>query len=728
MHTIVIHLYENLDEWHLIEPLFYKVQHQMELSFFYEKNVGEVIDYKKLFIQISETLQYRDINEWQLLVIMHIPQYEKSYGRLSTYLHDFKSELITPLKENGHEAQNEIILLIDSLSKNNDFSPREDSITNTWWQIDNFGYLKNSSFDHNKLAVPHVFTNEEINMIDFEWGSKINLHEAGVINAPQRSFLEELHRRVTRVERLFDKMIEQKLKEVETKLPPFQNDLVTTHELNEISSSFSKQLLQAIRPPLSEGLANFKPSNILKDILQNTLSLNWYKKNFLVFRLEVSSKSLKHRIEDLMNMALLVNVFVSKPELLSRFSRGSFHDIYLKVDKKNVQEMLIQYETCLNIAEQSLQNKLLERQHIFIQKFDEIKAFPHTISSLENSAIEEPNAILSKKSPITFLYDWEHYITKVNENLKSREAEIHQRVKEGIRKLSIQKRESLLSFSEAQAEITDYISKVENQISKTILELDTISPQRKSPIDTWKSYSTSTIDKLKLYLKQLPSSSSWWFSYLAISLIIIVPFLTSFHNQLTTGNTTTIITYGSFLIFLLTITLVIVVVTDRSIQRPIVELISTTKNTKNECVQYQQKMLYSYNEYLNKVYLLFTIRRQYRHLQDSFKKIKEENVAYRYHQTKIEEHKRINNRLMALVSQRQSGDRRRCEAFFEQKFKLDGSILDNPIYSPLEFQFNAARGDQSLKLNIGNSVDSITNFNVNPLTEIQFSIDKVYRL
>jgi hypothetical protein len=726
MHTIVIHLYENMDDWHLIEPMFYKVQSNMQLSFFYGENKGSFISCDKLLVQVSEYLQYKDIDQWQLLIITQIPEYKKSFGRLSSYLHEFKEQLINPLKETGHEPQNEIIIVLDSMNKNNDQSPKDDPITNIWWQLDIHGYLKHPFPSANNVPVKHIFSQRELEEIDEAWGSTINLHDAGIINSPNKEFMSQLKRRVTNTQNIFLEKLHDKLQHSSNKSLEFQYDLITERTLQLIKESFLTQIEKSIQPPLNESLATFKPSSLLLDILQNTISLSWYKNSFQIFRFDISNKSLRQRHNDLLKLSLLINLITVNSNLLSRFSRGSIHDVSLVVDKERIQNLIINYGTCLDIAEQAIKDQLLDRQNIFINKFNSPDSFPHSISSLAKSEIEEPAPSNVSYSTINFIYDWEGYINQVDRELHDREEEINQKVKEGIRNLSIYKRENVITKNESKVELGEYIGNVNEEIKKTVSEIDKLSNPPLSAQQKWQQYIEDSKERISLLVSQIPSKRNWWITMIIILLFISGPFITTHYGRVSEGN---YISPFLLALILLAVVISIVFLAGKTISRLLQNFIVNTKYKKAECYNTQETALSNYNKYLNKVFQLYRLRKQYSFLNETFTEIKQTNVSYRYHQTKIEEHKKINNRLITLVDNRNyQGDRKHCEALFEHKFQVRKSVIDNPIYSPLEYQYNTLREAHKLKVMIGNSVDNIVVRGLNPLSELQFSVDKVYRL
>jgi hypothetical protein len=728
MHTIVIHLYENMDDWHIIEPMFYNVQSNMQLSFFYGENKGEILSCEKLLVQVSEYLQYKDIDQWQLLIITHIPEYKKSFGRLSSYLNEFKKQLINPLKETGHEPQNEIVLVLDSINKQADLSPKDDQITNIWWQLDIHGYLKQpiKGVDNLHLPVSHLFTHKELEAIDATWGKQLNLHDAGIINSPNKEFMSELRRRVDNTFKHFDTLLSEKIKHASKKTKEFQYDLVTEKQLKFIKTSFLTQIEKVILPPLNDSLATFKPSNLLLDILRNTLSLSWYKSSFQIFRIEISNMSLRSRLTDLLKLSMLINLLTVNSNLLSRFSRGSVHDIQVTIDKERIQNLIVNYNTSLEIAEQAIKDQLLERQNMFINKFNRTESFPHSISSLMKTDIQEPALSNISYSTFNFIYDWESYINEVDTQLHEREEEINQKVKEGIRDLSIYKRENVLTINENKVELGEYISSINDEIKKTVADIDKITTSNESAQEKWQNFIADKNDKVRYLIKQLPSKRTWWFTLLLVTIFIFGPFITTHYGRVSEGLYTSPLI---LLILLAVLVLGIVFKSGKAISASLKNFITDTRYQKNKCYNRQESALSNYNKYLNKVFQLYRLRRQYKHLNDEFTMIKQKNVSYRYHQTKIEEHKKIINRLLTLVNDRNlTPDRRHCEALLEHKFQVTKSVLDNAIYSPLEYQFNAQREAHKLKVNIGNSVDNIVVRGLNPLSELQFSVDKVYRL
>jgi hypothetical protein len=723
MHSIAIHLYENKDEWHLIEPMFYKVQSNKHLSFFYERNDGSKLQFNKIFSQVSEYLQFRNIDCFQVIFIMHIPEYEKSFARLASYFKAFKQDFIALLKERGHHPENESVLIIDSLNKVNDKIPTENIVTNIWWQLDNYGYIKTPIKDqlfHNS----HLLTIEDVTHIDSSWGQLTNLHDAGLINNPNQEFLKQLQNKYQIVVEQIETLFSRKKEHLKHKNEAFQYDGITDAVLEEVKQRFCKQLYAAIQPPLSESLVSFKPSDLLKEILQNEISLKKYKQNFTVLRVEISNTSQRHRIQDLIKLSLFINLLATKSELVNRLNRGTFNQILMKMSDKKLEQTIINYQTGLEVAEQAIKDQLIDRKLLSVKKYNNEESFPYTVTQLAQEKIQEPLPLFNhKNSTFQFESNLDKYLFMIEETIKNREKSIFKKVKDGVTRLSIEKRKNMVSETVEETDINEYLTSLQKEIKETVCQIDELSAGNENALSKWKRRAYYTKRKLRHHTQFIPSPRHYWMTFLFVTAILVIPFMSSHFSRSIFSNN---LYSAMFIPFGVTMSYFITRLSMKAIKKPIISELEKTKLAKENCFTKQDASISNYNKYLNKMYKLYSLRKQYDQLNSEYTNMKRENVSYLYHQNKIEEHKMINSRLMCLVQNSKRGDRRSCEAFFEQVFNLNKSVIDNMVYSPLDYQFKQYSEDHKIKVNIGNAYDSLSTEYLTPLNELLFSVDRVY--
>jgi hypothetical protein len=720
MHSIVIHLKSRPQEWHLVEPLFYKVQASKQLLFI------EFLAYENwnhVYKQIVSHLHANRIEYWQLILLNNQERNLEYPDTLTREISILKDQLLQRLADKGMAPQRNILLTLDGMKRKADYSP---VIQKNYyqWQMDNFGYLKvDSSLGWN---FGNAFLESEILSIDHAWGGLVNLKEAGLMDDPTESFKGELSIRRKKVEDLLADMILNK------KQLSVQNHLVKDCSYYELHSykvletifeEFCLQLGEMCTPPFSYHLSTFLPSNLLKTIIKENIGISSVSGEFLFIRKVISEVSPFQKIRSLLEYAFLLNAICLKPEVIERVRNGSFFEVEVLLREKEFREMYSNYYVCLQVAKEKINTRNLGQEHFMTNKYAEITALPYTTKPLEELTVEKP--LFQFKGRRTFLLEWQRFLEEVEINLKKREVTSLQSAKEGVRILSFSKRQKQDHFLEEQVDIYEYSQNLRSKKNQLQADIDKVSPSLSGTRLLWSKGVTGYIGRMESLVKALPTPNILIITLLIALVSLLIPYLsTATSVDLESSN---LLKYGGIPIALLGMVSLLMFYTYKSLLKPITQLVEETLSVTKELVDEQSLSHAQYNEYLNGIYQLFRIRKQFQELESKAASQKEINILYRWHQGEVHHHLTVLVQLLdALDLEIDFEKKEKAISFFQTSFDVQNNVYQNPIYSPQECQFDTFSHGHSIDVYVENSRDEIQIKSLNPLEKIRFTQDKVY--
>jgi hypothetical protein len=722
MHSVVIHIKKKPQEWHLVESLFYKVQANKQLLFL------EFLEYEnwdQVYKQVQTYILQNRFEHWQLILLNNNELNQENLNSLTREIHLIKDKLLKRLSEKGIAPSRRILLTLDGVKRNADYSPIIEK-NHYQWQMDNFGYINHEFTLGGNYG--NVFLEKEIHSIDEEWGGRVNLKDAGIMDNPTEKFLEELNQKSEKVQQSLQTLICAKKRMVEQNyLIKYQlyYELHTTEELNTIYEEFCQQLEEMCSPPFSYHLSTFLPSNLLKTILKENIGVPSVIGDFLLIRKAISEYSPFQKIRALMGYAFLLNAIVLKPEVIDRVGNGLSFEVEVVLREEEIREMYSNYYVCLQVAKEKIENRNMGQDHFMVNKFAEINALPYSTDPLDEMGINSPE--FKFKNRRTYLHDWKHYLEDIEISFQNRELLSLDSAKDGIKVLALTKRQKVDHFLQELVNINEYsqsIRKSKNQIQS---ELSEAAPSLSAARLKWKRSYPKYKKRMELLVKSLPTQNILITSSIIAFISIIIPYL---------SNTTELpIQNSNFLrYFLIPAVLIgfiscICFISYKRLLKPIILLTEEAQSLKKALSDEQMVSHSKYNDYLNNIYKLFRLRNQFRELEGKSVLQKEENVLYRWHQGEINNHITLLNQLMAALDISIHYDNKdKCLTYFNTIFDVNKNVYKNPIYSPLDCQFDKGKNGHSMDVYVENSRDEITTWSLNPIEKIRFSQDKVYLL
>ena len=454
MHTVVIHLQDPPQDWHLIDPFFYKVQASGHMSIFHVTRDENKVDFYRLFTEVMHHLSRMRISSWQAIFLSSVSSSPSNKKRVTRQLLQLKEELFSLFEEQELPPESVSLLLLDPLKRNSTFAPEEID-SQIFWQLDNKGYLFLDNDSEDSKAYSNMFTKSNLEELDASWGNRVSLKDAGLHEKPDATFLQLLEEKKERTFKKWKELVQNK-KECLAKEKDYIEEHLSLKQLNEIDKAFRLQLKEITTPPFKNNseLHDYLPSNTIKALLKEVVSLSSTIHGFRVFRQTSAIYSVEKRTSALLSVAYFLNAVSIHHDIISHIPEGTIHELEVELNNEELAKLFTHYDSTLHAAKVKLENKLLERQTLTHKKYEEVKATPHTTSPLKETNIKpEPFSIARQK---TFMNDWDIYIKLVEEDLAKREELMLTEAKSGAKKIQLIKRRKPVQEGE-EVEIRNYI-------------------------------------------------------------------------------------------------------------------------------------------------------------------------------------------------------------------------------------------------------------------------------
>jgi len=719
MHTILIHLHEPPNDWHLIEPLFYRAQASQKLSIIscFEQKSGRFPD---LFQEIVHQLYQLRITNWHAVFLMNTEYIGNKSKRLVTQIKQLKEELLNLLDEHDFSPVSTTFLLIDPLKRNVNFMPENENYLPSW-KLDNYGYF----FDvFDQPFNSSQFFQNDLQELDHIWTKNpLSLRDAGRMDHPSEEFLRKLEDIKVDVLDQINNTIVYKKKYLEENKDNLPKDCIKVPELEEIELHFKETLEEVIKPPFTPDFEQFKPSFILEEYFKNHFSLTAVISNYRILRISSSMYSVEKRTSTLISIAFFINLLTEQEGVLNKIPKGSMYFLEIDMNMDKLSKMLSSYYSSLYAAQSKLETKLLSRQEVMVHKFESIKANPYSIDPLTTSKNQVPIKFNVRMKNI-FLSDWQNYLHQVEEELYLREHQLQENARKGYRKIEITKRSEPLRIAD-EVELSNYLEELKMEIDNLYTELDANEPGVTSLSEIWKEDSKEAMFNMDLYLKATPTPIKVLLSFVSACLIILIPHLYSldwtksdFESQWTS--------------YLLSPLLMIIVIfifgyfQREKIVKPIKLLINETETRKKELLNQQNKLHQKYNKYMNTIYRLFRTRQYYNVVLEEYERIKKENYLLRFHQSKINEYINQCTLLMHNLKISYQKNKQIYYDYFDAKFNPELDVINNLIYSPFEYVDELDVNE--IDCLVGNQRSTFHAGHLSVINQIRFTKDQVYKL
>ncbi|WP_078553970.1 hypothetical protein [Bacillus alkalicellulosilyticus] len=709
MHTIVIQYQEQPQDWHLVEPFFYKVRSAGKLAFFgYEQATAE-----NLYDEMSHYLSQQRISIWQAVVLLTVPT---TGQRLTTKIAGLKEQWFSKFSDQDLMPDSVTFILLDTLKRDSSYSP-EDKGYHPVWQLDNFGYFKFEDYvEHNQ----NMFTQTELHELDDAWGTQIKIQEAGLLDKPDTSFLQLIEEKQQRV---IDKLlIFTELKGIQSVQYQGEAEVLSPEQLDEIKELFTRQLRALVTPPLVSDLHHFSPSQLLEKILKERLALASAISDYRIVRQVSSVYSVEKRTKALVSVALFINALATSEECTEQIPKGSTYELEMIFHPETLSLMLANYQATLQAAAYKIDSKLMDRQVVLQNRYEDVKVQPHTADPLAEVNIEEPLFKIRKHR--TYREDWKKYLAEVEEKLKEREEQMMKEAKKGAKQLAILKRREPVKEEEA-LEIQDYVVELKEKVEHIYRELVTLKPEVYDERKEWKEKTEEHDFWMDLHVKASPTKKQVAIALGLSGLFLLGPHLYTMDWSTVEGQW---FDYTAVPLLITGAIFTLGYVVKQQMTAPIETIVNKSRQKKRELFERQQKKHGLYNRYLNKLYELYRTRQQLFLVEQEFNQQRQENYLYRYHQSQLIEYKQASEQLIFNLGVNKHVRPQSFIDFFEDKFRLEDDMYKNPIYSPFDCLLDKVNQNHQFIVQIGQSERAYSAGHLSALDRLKFTKDQVYKL
>ncbi|MGD6776930.1 hypothetical protein [Sutcliffiella horikoshii] len=718
MHTIVIQLQDVPQDWHLIEPFFYKVQSAGQLSIFQVEEGKNGSGFDKLYHEITHHMSQMRVSKWQAVVLTTVPCPRLNTKRLTCLLKEMREKFFRQFIEHELPPRAVAFLMLDPIKRTSNFAP-DDGDSNPYWQLDNEGYY----FDEMTVRHPaNMFVQRELEELDATWGNQLNLTEAGRIDRPDPAFISVLVEKINRVSGRFIEIIRDK-KEL-LKQDTIIGEQLTLPQLESLEASFLQLLQRKKIPPLAEDLADFAPSAILKELLKEKLSIQSSIGDYRIIRQTSAIYSVEKRTTALVNIALFLNAVAFKDHILSQISPGGIFELEVVLRSGKLEEMLSGYDSSLHAARTKIESKLLDRQGMTHNRFEEVQVQPYSTEPLkENEGLLAP--VFKIRNQATYMLEWEKYMDGVSAELEKRERDMISGARAGAKKIQqLKRRKSVLE--DEKVEITEYLEELKDKVDTLYAELDENEPGQSIETKEWEKHERVANFYMEIHSKACPTKKQVAIAMGVSGLMLLAPQLFSLEWS-TIDFRNNWLSYSIVPAGMLFGVLAIGFLVKAYMLKPVERLSKNSEDKRKNLLQSQQESHRKYNNYLNKMYELYRTRQYYETVKAHYDQIKQENHQLRYHQSRVDEFldtcgRLINNLGLSPKLNKEYHD------FFETKFKPEVDVSESPIYSPFDCQIEKETELEKLSISVGKQKSSVHAGYLHVIQELRLVKDQVYKL
>ncbi|NWQ42720.1 hypothetical protein MLOOGBEN_18620 [Bacillus sp. EB106-08-02-XG196] len=722
MHSIVINFGKKYEDWHLVEPFFYKLQNNNELTFYWEE---EAPTSNPLFLPLVETmiehLDRHRIKDWQLIILLNLDDELNRVLRLTTHLSKIRKDLLDPLKDKGFYPTQSILHLVDMIKRTSNYAPIEEGLKRNW-ELDHYGYLLKSN---DWPIVGNAFCEEEINQLDEEWGEPIQLQDI-ILDQPGAEFMEALELKCERVTTCLAKKIDKKKDLLLLRREKMSKDeWMYKGQLDIIMEDFEKKIKQIRTLPLTPSLTFFTPSREISSSLKFHVGIQSEIGDIRLIRQEIVRSSHRERMKGYMELAYYLLTISQHPNLIERLDKGSTSVIQISLENERLETLLNHYFKSLVTAKRQLEDQFLLQNQFHTSRFRDDDFPPYSAASIEKR--RDVHQLLSARSKITYqFYDqWEDQLYIAETILLNRENELLENSREAIRKLNVLKRRNDFLEEEETIEINDYKQDILQKIGVVQRDVIHSAPGISEAISKWKSFVTHAKKQMHFLLQLLPNQRQFLMMSILTFIILFIPFL----HLLWSNESAEVPAYFYGIVFVVTllVTYCGYFFTQRISYFHIWKFQEQTYEYTENIYQMQVEAQHKYNDYLNHLFKLFSLRKYLDKLSLLGEKKKEENLLYRYHLVKLDEFVQRTNRLLHIL-QMNKGPISTEHEIRVPEIKFEKSIIENPIYSPFQQLGVQGSNGHRIEVYLGSAIEQYQSTFINELDQIRVQDDKVYKL
>jgi hypothetical protein len=722
MHSIVIHLGKKYEDWHLVEPFFYRLQNQNELTFYWEDEASASGPlFLSLVDRIVESLDRHRIKDWQLIILLNLNDERNRRKRLTTQLSEIKQYILYRLRDKGFYPLQTILHLVDMVLRNSDYSPK-DELLRRYWELDHNGYL---SPGKSGFQSGNCFAADEIKQLDKLWGETVQLQNI-VLDQPGEEFMEGLQQKSDRVTHYLIGLIDKKQElfrdaDFETRF----DDWMTVSQLEIVLDDFLKRMKQINSLPLTSSLTNFTPSKELSSSLKFHVGIQSEIGDIRIVRQEIVQSSHRERIKGYLELAYFLLTISHHPKLIERMEKGSTSVIQITLDEERLENLLKNYFVSLLKAKRQLEDQLLLQNQFHTNRLKEDEFTPYTAASLEKMTGEDRPLVKNQKITAHFFDHWQGQLFKAETNLIDREKELLRNSREAIKKLNVLKRKNEFLEEEELLEINDYKQELVQQISTVHQEVINSAPSMSEALTLWRKHVNVAKKKMHFLLQQVPNQRQFMMMSTLIFIILLLPFVPMWLSNAPREGAL----YHVVLVFVVLglLTYTGYYLTKRNSHRPVWKFQEEIYVYTDNIYQLQVDSQHQYNHYLNQLFQLFSLRKYHEKVSSIGEEMKENNVLHRYHLIKLDEFVQVTNRLLHIlqINKDQSDIKQEIRV---PAIKYEKSVIENAIYSPFQQLGSLSLNGNGIEVYLGSAREQYPSTYINELDQIRIQEDKVYKL
>jgi hypothetical protein len=722
MHSIVIHLGKKYEDWHLVEPFFYRLQNQQELTFYWEEEAAASGPlFLSLVDRMIESLDRHRIKDWQLIILLNLNDERNRRKRLTSQLAEIKLHMLSRLRDKGFYPLQTILHLVDMIKRSSEYAPK-DELLRRYWELDHHGYLLS---DKDGPKSGNCFTLNEIQKLDELWGEAIQLQNI-VLDHPGEEFMEGLKQKCDRVTHYLMNEIEKK-QELARNIGADRghDDWMTVDQLETVLDDFIKKMNQMNTLPLTSSLMSFTPSKELSSSLKFYVGIQSEIGEIRLVRQEIVQSSHRERIKGYLELTYFLLTISHHPKLIERMEKGSTSVIRVTLDEDRLEQLLKNYFMSLLKAKRQLEDQLLLQNQFHTHRLKEDEFTPYTAASLEKKSGEEYHFPKNQKITRHFFDQWQGQLSKAEMTLVDREKELVRNSKEAVKKLNVLKRKNEFLEEDDLIEINDYKQELTGQIAMVHQEVIDSAPSLSEALLKWRKHVTEAKKKMHYLLQLIPNQRQFMLVAILVFAILLFPFVQTWLSG-ASGE-------GSIIYYLLVFLLIFLLTyagyffTRRSSHRPVRSFQEEIDVYTESIYQLQVNSQHQYNDYLNRLFQLFSLRKYHEKVSSIGEEMKENNLLQRYHLIKLEEFVQVTNRLLHIlqINKDQSATKQEIRV---PAIKFDRSVMENTIYSPFQQLGLLDPSGNGIEVYLGSAREQYPSTYINELDQIRIQEDKVYKL
>jgi hypothetical protein len=721
MHSIVIHFGKKYEDWHLVEPFFYKQQNNKEITFYWEEESSSQPFHSLLVDRMIEELDRLRIKDWQLIILLNLSDERNRLLRLTTQLSEIRRELLVPLKNKGFYPFQTILHLVDMIKRDSNYAPKEEGLRRCW-ELDHFGYLVT---DQEGYGSGNAFTKQDMTQLDEEWGETLQLQDI-VLDQPDKDFILSLEDKCERVKSRLKQVIYRKCKLlVNREMDPAHDNWITFKQLEIVLEDFEKKLEQICTRPLTQSLTSFTPSKELSSSLKFHVGIQSEIGDIRIIRKEMDHSSRRDRFKGYLELTYFLLTISHHPKLIERMEKGSTSMIQVTLNEERLEKLLANFFISLLKAKRQIEDQLLLQNQYHTNRFRDDQFSPYPSAAIEKKRDFKQPHLKSSKITYKFFDQWEEELYKAETILKNRERELLENSREAIKKLNVLKRKNEFLEEEESIEINDYKQELIQKIGLVHQEVIHSAPSLSEAVSNWKDHVAGAKKKMHFLLQMVPNQRQYLTMSLLIFIILLLPFL---HMWLTNNSQSGRPMYFAIVMgVILSVTYVGYFFTKRCSHLPVWKFQEETYVFTEKIYQLQVDSQHQYNHYLNHLFKLFSLRKYHEKVSAIGEEKKEQNLLHRYHLIKLEEFVQMTNRLFHILQMNKEQFPMKQDIRVPA-IKYEKSVIENPIYSPFQQQGLQELSGSGIEVYLGSAIEKYQSTYINELDQIRIQEDKVYKL